>query len=87
MEGATLQVCASVYPMHERDIILEFSLTPNSQFASKSKDFGGVLGAVTVVSRVSAHRSLNITRDFGPHGRLPRIKIPYICIEAATVTP
>ena len=40
----------------------------------------------TVVSRVSTHGRLNITRDFGPHGRLPGIKIPYICIEAATVT-
>ena len=28
---------------------------------------------VTVVSRVSAHGRLNITRDFGPHGRLPGI--------------
>ena len=27
----------------------------------------------TVVSRVSAHGCLNITRDFGPHGRLPGI--------------
>ena len=41
----------------------------------------------TVVSRVSAHGCLNITRDFGPHGRLPGIKIPYVCIEAATVAP
>ena len=38
----------------------------------------------TVVSRVSAHGRLNITRDFGPHGRLPGIKIPYVYIEAAT---
>ena len=42
---------------------------------------------ITIVSRVSAHGHLNITRDFGPHGRLPGIKIPYVCIEAATVTP
>ena len=28
---------------------------------------------VTVVSRVSAHRHLKLTRDFGPHGCLPRI--------------
>ena len=41
----------------------------------------------TVVSRVSAHGHLNITRDFGPHGHLPVIKIPYVCIEAATVAP
>ena len=41
----------------------------------------------TVVSQVSAHGRLNITRDFGPHGRLPGIKIPYVCIEAATVAP
>ena len=27
----------------------------------------------TVVSWVSAHGRLNITRDFGPHGRLPGI--------------
>ena len=39
----------------------------------------------TVVSRVSAHGRLNITSDFGPHGRLARIKIPHVCIEAATV--
>ena len=42
---------------------------------------------ITVVSRVSAHGRLNITRDFGPHGHLPGIKIPYVCIEAATVAP
>ena len=41
----------------------------------------------TVVSWVSAHGCLNITRDFGPHGRLPGIKLPYFCIEAATVAP
>ena len=41
----------------------------------------------TVVSRVSAHGRLNITHDFGPHGRLPGIKIPYVYIEAATVAP
>ena len=41
----------------------------------------------TVVSRVSAHGRLNITHDFGLHGRLPRIKISYVCIEAATVAP
>ena len=29
----------------------------------------------TVVSRVSTHGSLNITCEFGPHGRLPGIKI------------
>ena len=38
----------------------------------------------TVVSRVSAHGCLNITRDFCLHRRLPGIKIPY---EAATLTP
>ena len=39
-------------------------------------------------TRVSAHERLNITRDFGPHGCLPGIKMPYyVCIEAATVTP
>ena len=27
--------------------------------------------------------ALNITRTFGPHGHLPIVKIPYICIEAA----
>ena len=42
---------------------------------------------ITVVSQVSVHGHLNITRDFGPHGRLPRIKIPYVCIEASTVAP
>ena len=43
---------------------------------------------ITVVSRVSAHGHINIlTCDFGLHGRLPGIKIPYVCIEAATVAP
>ena len=42
---------------------------------------------ITVVSWVSVHGCLNIIRDFGPHGRLPGIKIPYVCIEAATLTP
>ena len=41
----------------------------------------------TVVSQVSTHGHLNITHNFGPHGRLPGIKIPYVCIEAATVAP
>ena len=38
-EGDTFEVCASVgavYPMRERDVILEFALTPDSMFASKS---------------------------------------------------
>ena len=38
------------------------------------------------MSRVSAHERLNVTRDFGPHGCLPGIKILYVCIEAATYT-
>ena len=42
---------------------------------------------LTVVSRVSAHGCLNMTHDFGLHGRLPGIKIPYVCIEAAIVAP
>ena len=42
---------------------------------------------IAVVSWVSAHGRLNITRDFGLHGCLPGIKIPYVCIEAATVAP
>ena len=42
---------------------------------------------MNVLSWVSAHGRLNITRNFDPHGHLPRIKIPYICIEAATVAP
>ena len=41
----------------------------------------------TIVSRVSAHGCLSIIHDFGPHGRLPEIKILYVCIEAATVAP
>ena len=45
------------------------------------------MDSITVVSRVSAQGHLNITHDFGPHGRLPGIKIPYVCIEAATVAP
>ena len=46
-----------------------------------------MLGYNTVVSWVSAHGRLNIPRNFGPHGRLPGIKLPYVCIEAATVAP
>ena len=46
-----------------------------------------ILFGDTVVSRVSAHGRLNIIHDFGPHGCLPGIKIPYVCIEAATVAP
>ena len=41
----------------------------------------------TIVSWVSAHGYLNITHDFGLHGRLPGIKILYTCIEVATVAP
>ena len=40
---------------------------------------------LTVVYWVNAHGCLNITRDFGLHGHLLRIKNPYICIEAAAV--
>ena len=36
----------------------------------------------TVESWVSAYGRLNVTRDFGPHGRLPGIKIS--CMEAAS---
>ena len=38
IEGTTFQVCAAVsavYPTHERDIILTFTLTPESDFTSK----------------------------------------------------
>ena len=38
-EGDIPQVCAlvnAVLPMRERDVILEFTLTPYGQFASKS---------------------------------------------------
>ena len=36
-EGDIFQVCASVStPMRERDVILEFTLTPYGQFASKT---------------------------------------------------
>ena len=42
-------------------------------------------GPFFVVSWVSAHGYFSVTRDFGLHGRLPGIKIPYICIEAATM--
>ena len=41
----------------------------------------------SLVSQVSTHGRLNITHYFGPHGCLPKIKILYICIEAATVAP
>ena len=37
-------------------------------YSSEFSEFG-----ITVVSRVSTHRRLNITRNFGPHGRLPGI--------------
>ena len=46
-EGATFQVCATVnavYPMHEREIILMFTLTPESEFASKSDSPSRLLG-------------------------------------------
>ena len=33
---------------------------------------------VTIVSWISTHGRLNITRNFGPHGRLFRIKLPHI---------
>ena len=41
-----------------------------------------VVNDCTVASRVSAHGvlNLNITRDFGPHGHLPGIQIPYVCM-------
>ena len=39
-EGDTLEVCASVYPMRERDVILMFTLTPDSMFASKCPRLG-----------------------------------------------
>ena len=42
-EGATVEVCASVnaiYPTHERDIVLMFTLTPESEFASMSDSPG-----------------------------------------------
>ena len=39
----------------------------------------------SVPSRASAHvQALN--HNFGPRGHLPGIKIPYVCIEAATVS-
>ena len=48
----------------------------------------------TVVSQVSTHAwrlntymyNDNITRNFGLHGRLLGIKIPYVWIKVATVT-
>ena len=40
---------------------------------------------ITIV--ICADGCLNITRDFVLHGRLPGIKLPYICIEAAIVAP
>lgn len=41
LEGGTSQVCASVdmFPVRERDVILMFTLIPNSQFASKCPRF------------------------------------------------
>ena len=46
-----------------------------------------MLLSITLVSQVSAQGWLNITCNFGPHGHLPGIQIPYICMEAAIVTP
>ena len=42
-----------------------------------------------VLSWVSAHGHLNISRDFGPHGHLSGMKISYVYmyIEAARVAP
>ena len=37
-------------------------------YSSEFSEFG-----ITIVSRVSAHGCLNITRNFGPHGYLPGI--------------
>ena len=42
---------------------------------------------ITVVSLVSAHGCLNITRDSCRYERLPRVCIAYVCIEAAILTP
>ena len=42
---------------------------------------------VNSVSQVSAHGCFNITHNFYPHGHLPEIKIPYICIKVAMVAP
>ena len=40
------------------------------------------------VSKASAHRRLNITHyNNRLHGRLPRMNIAYVCMEAATLTP
>ena len=41
--------------------------------------------ANTVVSH--GHLNIHATCNFGPHGCLSGIKIPCVCIEAATVTP
>ena len=42
---------------------------------------------ITIESWVSSHERLNITCNFGPHGRLPGIWFPYPCIVVATLTP
>ena len=42
-EANTFEVCASVgavYLMHERDVIVMFTLTPDSMFASKCPRLG-----------------------------------------------
>ena len=55
-----------------------------TSLAPASKVYPGSV-VYTGVSRVSAHGRLNVIRDSGLHGHLLGIKMPYICIEAATL--
>ena len=66
-EGATFQVCATVnavYPMHERDIILMFTLTPESEFSSKSDGPSRLLGIHNIIVH---HFMLNLFFHYGQY--------------------
>ena len=71
-EGDVLQVCAlvnAVLPMRERDVILEFTLTPYGQFASKtniivcsiSQNKSSIIIVISVNSGESDTRIINDT--------------------------
>jgi hypothetical protein len=71
-----------LYVQLECDLYTEVNHLQTGQEYSNSNSYV----CHTVVSQVSAHGHLNITHDFGPYGRLPGIYLPFICIEAATLT-
>ena len=58
-EDSTFQVCASVSPMRERDVILMFTLMPDREFSS----FASKYNISTFHITVSIRWSPNITRS------------------------